>query len=324
MKAATIYILTIIISFSMASCGGGDDAGNASATGNQVQPTAQITNIQQSASAISAPASQRMASGFLGGSLSSVTPLQFAGSVTGGLFQLNPSSLTMQLVDTNFCITGSVSFPAEAATSGAIVFNICQIAGSGLIINGLINFNATQSDSGINLSVNYDNFTIADASQTLVSLSGTFSMILSFDGNNRSTTVADSFNVMVDGEVVQIDDYMNSIFFTFDASENTVSFNYAVTSSLLGGTLIVTTDPAEGGAPLVQNTSDFFPYTGIIIIIGADNDRVRITINGGLATDSVVFEYALDGDGVYDDGMESISWSDFEAQAQYALGSGMI
>ena len=44
-----------------------------------------------------------------------------------------------------------------------------------------------------------------------------------------------------------------------------------------------------------------------------------IAINGGMATDSVVVDYALDGDGLYNDGMDVVSWANFMAQADYLL-----
>ncbi len=317
----TYYIISILSLFSLAACGGSGDSDNTT----PIEPTAQITDSQQSATAVSAPASERMASGLLGGSASGNTapvPFQIASGVARGLFKPDDATSRMQLIQANFCTTGSVTLPPADATSGTITFSDCELSGSGLYFNGSINYNAAQSSSGANITISYSNFSISDSTQMLASMSGTMNMTLSYNGNVWSTEISTTgFTVTADGETIQMGNYSNSSVIDFDASENSVSFHYAVTSNLIGGTLIVTTDPSEGGSPLVQNFGDVFPYTGTIIIIGADNDRARITINGGLATDSIVIEYALDGDGVYDDGMETLSWSEFEAQSQYAIDS---
>ena len=122
-----------------------------------------------------------------------------------------------------------------------------------------------------------------------------------------------------DGETISLANYSNTSITDLNSAEVSVSFHYVVSSNLLGGTLIVTTNPDEGGSALVRNFSQPYPYSGTIIVIGADNQRARLSISGGMPTDTVTIEYALDGDGVYNDGMDVLSWSDFEAQAAYAL-----
>lgn len=312
-------VLITLVATMFFGCGGGDGKGNANAN---TTPTALITDSQQAADAISAPASERTASNVVSGSSSATaTPFSISKGVAKGLFQPTRDGGGMQLVQTDFCTSGSVTFPPADATSGTITFTQCELSGSGIYINGSISFSGTQSTTGFSVSLSYNNFTISDSTQLLASVNGTMSMSMAQSGNVWSTTVtASNLNITDNGETIVLADYSNTSVTDYDAFTTTVSFHYAVTSSLLGGTLVVTTRPAEGGASIVQNFSESYPYTGVIIVIGANNQRVRVTINGGMPTNTVSIEYDLDGDGVYGDKpMESIPWSDFALMASFGL-----
>ena len=58
----------------------------------------------------------------------------------------------------------------------------------------------------------------------------------------------------------------------------------------------VSTSPAEGGATIMQSVSDPYSYVESLVLIGANNTRVRVTAMGdGAPTGLVRIEYDVDG-----------------------------
>jgi len=312
--------LTITLTISLAACGGSDSKSNST----PVEPTATITNSDQAAAAISAPESEQFASSSLSGSASGAVPFAFGLSegISRGLFQprTTDGSPGMQLVPESFCATGSISTPPAGSNSGTVTFNNCEIGGFGLFYNGSISFNVIANSNSFIVTFTYDNFTVSDSTKVLVSIDGGISMEFSFANDVWTTTVATvEITITIDGESVTIADYSISTIVDFNSGDAIIDYHYAVTSDAIGGTVIVTTRASEGGSSIRISSSQPYPYAGMIIIIGADNDRIRVSINGGMPNDTVVVEYALDGDGIYDDGIDVYTWPEFEAKKAYAL-----
>lgn len=316
-----VSIFLFVTSVVLFGCGGGGDDNANGNGGTQVQATANLdanNGASMASSAISSQSSATAGSALFVASAGSVTPLTFAQRFGGAMLDKGANA---QLSTGLLCTTGSISEPAAGASAGTIAFKDCDIGGSGIILNGAITFSATYSSSGFSATLTYQSLTFSDATQTLAVFNGSFnlSMTMSNAGWSYSASTND-FSVTLGNETVSYVNYSHTESFDSGTGDITSAFTYAVTSDSLGGTVIVTTDPAEGGQPVVKNFAEPYPYQGSVVIIGANNDRVRVSADGdGSATGTVKIEYALDGDGVYDDGMDTLSWQEFDDLAAYSF-----
>jgi len=301
--------LCFILVAAFAGCGGGGGANPStpSGPGNTGITLSNATEVAAKAmQGQTIPDSASSAT--VGGSLLSIPKL--AGS------QVLKSISGTQLAPIFNCDTGSVTEPVNGSLSGTITFTNCAMGG--YVLNGEIGFSGSVTLSGYAISTTYTNLTYSSGGSVLATFNGdqTYAFAVA---TNTFTVSGTSFTVQTSSDTATMTNY--SFGSSVDLSGNrTLTIEYTVSSSLFGGQVIVTTNSLEGGLPFVTAAGDPYPHTGSLVVIGANNTRVRASANGdGTATGTVTIETDLTtgalatpgGDGIYES-INTTTWSEFD------------
>lgn len=303
-KNCLLGVLFILVS----ACGG---SGSGSSGGNNPQPTVQLNSGNAAEIASSSISADSVASAPGGIAAFSVgqqsTDAQTLTEFTRRLLRLDQAQNLQPQIFTELCVSGYVDEPAPDATSGTFTFYDCVI--DGLTINGSMSFSFSGDANNYSVSATYSDFTFDDGVDA-ATIDATLSISVSVIGDTETASISiQNFSVTVNSDYVHLYGY-TAIETTDSIGNTTVSMSYTIESSLIGGVVLVTTDPAEGGQPIQQDFADPYPHSGSVVIIGM-NSRVRVSANGdGSASGTVTIEVDANGDGIYED-LIIMNWLEF-------------
>lgn len=207
--------------------------------------------------------------------------------------------------------SGTYTYDSDDVTYANITFNNCSDF-PGETINGLISVTVTGSGP-TSLSANVSiNLTFSESGFPPVTMSGGYS----FSYSENATTASVSIN----GNSLTISDGTDTITlanFGFTYSEDlftgdvSASVNFSLTSTGLGGTVTVTTL-----TPLQAYGYAAYPHAGVVEVVGANNTRCRLTVNGNESylpvAQQVTIEVDTDGNGTFDV-IINTSWAALDA-----------
>lgn len=304
--------LLVLFLLMLSACGGGSgDGGSPGGGTNGPQSTVQI-NVSNAATVASTSMSEdSVTSNTAGVSLFSTAQTNSntlkLTEFTRQVLRLDQRGTVQPQLFESFCESGSVSEPSPGSTSGTITFTDC-VAG-GVTINGSLDYSISGDQNNFTATASYSAFTFSDGTD-VVTIDASLTITYSDNGTTETATVSiPEFLVTMGGEYVRLFNYTETEI-TDSAWNTTTSVDYMFDSSLIGGVVRVTTNPAEGGQPIQQDFADPFPHTGSVVVIGL-NSRVRVSANGdGSYTGTVIIEVDANGDAVYED-MFTMSWLDF-------------
>lgn len=203
---------------------------------------------------------------------------------------------------------GSVDDSSAGSSSGTITFYDCTI--SGVTFNGTLSYGGGSTANSYQFT--FGNLSISDGTGFSASLDGDMTTTVNTINTTTSTTISGSrFTIGANGEYVRLLEYELAEEYDSSTATFTVYFSYTLDSSLIGGRVRVSTDPSDGGAPLVRSGT-IYPYTGSVVVFGEGGTRVRATAQGsGLPDGMVLIEYDNDGDGTYESN-ETMTWSELD------------
>jgi len=283
----------------LAACGGG---GGGSETENTAPSTPIVINANNSVAVASEVISTTLASDdastVLGAKTDSGSGLNL-NNINKNIIQIiaNHSS-NGQIVSgiVEACsLGGSISKPDTKF--GTYVFNNCMEPD--LNING----NLTVSGSGdlinsFNGSYRFGNLSITTPSGTDV-INGSINTSWTFDGTLETGSTSSQKLSLISGadfyDLINLqDDYTSNNNIQID----TDIISYTMNSSLLDGQVTLST-PIQ----IQSYTYNDYPFAGQIICIGANNSKVKASVNpggSGISSDTVTIETDADGDDVYE------------------------
>jgi hypothetical protein len=307
-------------------CGGGGGGGDGGAAPTGGGGGGGITQPSSAPVAITSTNSQKAAEVAVEPALSGVNVLATATGVE--TTTASPARLTQVLrsavrplrapltvvgvVQTLACsLSGSISIDAaDNGSSATLTFNACSDL-AGQSINGSITASGiSAAPDGSSFSATYTmNITFIQSGFATLRMVGNFSLSESCTPGTFNCTTTFSGSSLGTQEGAEIWFIANfSITEAVTTASTTVTANYTVLSSVLGGALTVTTP-----TPLVTLAGALHPHTGVILITGANNSRVRVTVNSsGTASNAVTVALDTDNDG-FDDGTTNYSWATLEA-----------
>lgn len=205
------------------------------------------------------------------------------GTVNEPVIDPNANSLSGTITFSNcgfnaFTLDGSIGF-FFSTTGGGLTFNNLQISTSGGVLIASVNGSFSTS-----ISSRTDGDLVID----VFMVSGNIAV----DAGVKGATIMSGFTQ-------RSEDISNTV--TLESTTwETFSFN--LNTTVLGGTIRVTTDPASGGSPFITISDDPFPASGRLVLIGQGNSRVHVTAQGdGSRNGLVIIEFDEDGDGIYED-----------------------
>ena len=207
------------------------------------------------------------------------------------------------------CDVGTITYPDSEF--GIISFNSCDLGG--IVFNGQIRFTGTATATSFNGSLTYNNFSVSENDVVLLSIHGQMNIVASYTTGDESGTYSGSLLATTFGdEVIDLVDFDFSYSIN-GANETTASMTYTVNSTLLGGSVTVATT-----TPLQYYPGYDHPYAGVIVITGAGDSKVRMTVDGGPNVygeiyDTVTIDTDSDGDGNYDNGTINRTWAQLTA-----------
>lgn len=228
--------------------------------------------------------------------------------------QQGPALVSPMTVYANpiFCSSGQGSVSWDDADENGVdssgdtyVLSFTNCVDLGETLNGQVtigNFQVTGDPTSTNFSLSATisiNLTIVDSLGTM-SLNGAFTVTMAQSGNALTMSISSSSLTMTDnGETLTIGNF--TVTFTEDLGTGayTIAFDGPVTSTDLGGTVVVdTTLPFAGGGSA-------YPTSGSMTISGANNTRVVVTVVG---VNSVQLQIDADGNGTLET-TQMTTWS---------------
>jgi hypothetical protein len=307
MDYKTFLFMGLVLSVS-ACGGGGGDGGTASPT-----PTVVIN----SSAVADNVAMQATSAGTVSTDINNIVPLsinQPSQSQTG----FNPIDFTRQLLHlshshllqpltVNSCSGGgSMTVPDNPnATSGTITFNNCNELG--YTFNGSASFSLSgDPNANYSVSITYRNLTLSNGVNM-----ATLNASMNMNGSYNSSTDTDTINVTYSNFKFTVNaDYISLYNYKFTGVYNnttlayTASLDYTFDSSLINGVVHVTTENTIQGNDNISQ----YPSSGSLLITGASNTSVRVTIN---SITNVTVAADLNGDGNYEYS-RTMLWTDFD------------
>jgi hypothetical protein len=314
-------ILTLFfgwISIAVTGCGGSSDGGN------------DITPVDDTRIAITSENDKAVANQSMGAAQATKTTNPVTGvQVTDSSAGVSPVKLKHLIADIAagldtqqqavvgidisdvLCTSGSASFDGNVNTGmGSYSFKNCQFSGITLDGGFKVSGSGDVTGSPFNGYFEYNHFSVDDPSEGKMTVHGRMNISWSTSGELETSNI--NFTILeakVSNETINLKDYNED--YTYDNSTDryTDNWSYTVASTLLAGAVDVdTTQTVEG------NEFYKYPDAGQLVITGANNSKVRVTVDAGgvgYASDTVTVETDADGDGTYEDS-ETVTWSEFD------------
>ena len=215
------------------------------------------------------------------------------------------------VVQSGFCDNepdGYIDVTTSGTNSGSAMFSNCQLGD--VYINGGMSL-IISSDTAVSTvgSMTFNNLSASDIAGVLFTINGS----INFTETSNSMTISGNvLSISMGGEVMSMFNF--NIYTSSSAGvDATIIYNLTVSSNVMGGSITVSTSPSEGGATIMQNVGDPYPYAGSLVLIGANNTRVRVTAMGdGSPTGIVRVEYDIDGMPNYET-FEDLTWAELDA-----------
>jgi len=213
---------------------------------------------------------------------------------------------------------GSVTRDISAdGTSGTFAYNACSFV-PGETISGSISVTGVSSASdGSHFSGNFSvDITFTETGFAPLRIVGSFSIDENCNTSTHDCTsnfTGTSLGAQQGNETWFITNFMIREALVHNTQNNTqnvtVTFNYAVSSTALNGSVTVSTS-----TPFQMLTSARHPYTGVVVATGKNNSKVRLTVLGSdpTAPGQVQIEVDADGDNTYES-TTLYSWSTLDA-----------
>jgi len=209
-------------------------------------------------------------------------------------------------------VSGSVTVDASAdGTSATISFNACSDIAGETISGSASVTGATAASDGSSFSATFSiDVTFTETGIAPLRVVGGFSINETCDTTTfdcSGTFTGTSLGAAQGTETWFITNF--TITEVELAGTITITVNYTVSSTALNGSVTVITS-----TPLQMLTSAQHPYTGVVIITGTGNSKVRVTVLGSdpTAADQVQIEVDANGDDTYE-GNTLHSWSELDA-----------
>jgi len=222
------------------------------------------------------------------------------------------------IAQTSQCaVSGSVTEDSSLdGSSGATTYNACSevpgetLNGSSSFSGLTFTFDEVSGDFGMSGNFSMD-LTYTEAGSAPLRMVGSFSMNFSCSfttGNCQSTFFGSSLGASDGTNTWFITNF--TITEASDPTDITITVNYTVSSTELNGAVTVLTSPS---APLKMAHTALHPHTGTVIITGAANSKIRVTVHGSdaIAANQVQIEVDADGDGSYESST-FYSWTQLE------------
>lgn len=204
---------------------------------------------------------------------------------------------------------GSLTGPDPGSTSGTFTFTSCVGYQGNTSIDGSITFSLSgDASSNYAALITFNNLTITSGAN-VVTINVSMNISGNITGTVETTTVSYSlFNVTYNSDYVNIYNYKSTITYNNASLDYSISWDYTFDSSLINGAVKVSTE-----TPIQGNDNNLYPYTGSLVVTGANNSHVRVSTNNstGLPTDLVMIEVDADGDGIYESS-KSVEWQNFD------------
>lgn len=221
-----------------------------------------------------------------------------------------PSTMIAVAQTTNCLVSGSFTTDASAdGTSITVVFNACSDF-TGETTNGSASASGVASSTNSFSATFIVDITHTETGSAPLRLAGGFS--ISETCNLTTNDCTETFS----GTSLGASDGTDTWFITnFTITEATVSTtitttaNYTVASAALNGAVAVVTS-----TPLQMTTSALHPHTGVVVITGSANSKLRVTVLGSSPTapGQVRLEVDANGDNTFETST-LLSWSELEA-----------
>lgn len=321
MNVRQLYILALLLGSSLfTACGGGGGGGGSSTPPPPAPVALTSTNAQYVADAtLDAVNSYATSSGI---TLPSAAVVQ-SGSTSGLMdmtrvvlhFAHNSAQFGQGAIEPGVCLnepTGYADVTPSGSNGGSVLFSNCLI--DGIYLNGGASvYVITDNATTFSATMSFNNLSATDNMGAVVTLNGTISLV---DENNTETVSGSYLSVSItsamSSDVVSMFNFniQSSI---VGATESTKINSLTVSTSKSSGSVTVTTSTTQGGATIVQNLSDPYPNAGSLVLIGANNTRVRVTAMGdGSPSGMVRIEYDIDGVVGYET-FEDLTWAELDA-----------
>ncbi len=299
-------IVLIISSLSLFACGGGDttitiapvldpitiNALNAKLLAKQGYSTLTQLSDQTSTLIQTAPSAASLSVVELAGVSSSNLKLaqadgiaqncRVAGTRTSSDLTINPVIITFDA-----CDDGTTTITGQLTLTAAIVVTP--------------DFNATVEFTDLQITDNSDGITITlnGGATVTITTPNIGVSIFTFKGTLLSAKIG--------LDTVSFENFTVTRETNSDTNERTVTIDYSFSSSLIDGSLTVTTED-----PFITRFDRLYPYQGRLVVTGAQGSKLRLTVNsgtGGAASDTVTIEVDPDGNG-YDSLTQVVTWRD--------------
>ena len=203
---------------------------------------------------------------------------------------------------------GYMDVVQSGTNSGSVTFGNCLLGN--VYINGGVSLILSSSTATSTVgSMTFNNLSASDITGVLFTINGS----INFTETSTSMTISGNVLTMsMGGDVTSM--YNFNIYTSYSAGvDGTIIYGLTVSSTAMGGSITVSTDPAQGGATIMQYVGDPYPYAGSLVLIGANNTRVRVTAMGdGSPTGIVRIEYDVDGTPGYESS-EDLTWAQLDA-----------
>lgn len=314
-KNLTAFVIVTLFSLLITACGGGGGGGSAGSGGGGAGVGVNSTPI-----AINSNNSKTVSGAAIDASLSTAGASNVLGIQTAsgsGLSLVDITQTVSDLVARNLgngsfvsgivvqCSQGGSITKPNSGFIGTITFSNCAEQ------NSTINGSVTISGSGdfvasFNGSLVFNTLSITTSLGTDVII-GTMNLSWVDNGVTETGTLSSpSLSVSNASITAALINLLDTYTIDQNLSVSTENISFTLNSSLLAGSIAVITTQ-----PIRSYLSSTYPYAGQIICTGANNSKLRITVNTGgtgQPTDTVTVEVDADGDGIYESS-QILMWS---------------
>ncbi len=257
-----------------------------------------VTGLETTA----APQTRAVTRALLAVARDSKAPLSASQSVVGAAAQ------TIQCA-----VSGSVTADISAdRTSGTFTFNACSDVAGETISGSASATGVSAASDGSSFSGNFRiDITFTESGFAPTRIVGDFSIGETCNTSHDCTSnfTGASLGAQQGSETWFITNFAIAEALVSSTQNETVTFNYTVSSTLLNGSVAVSTS-----TPFQGLTSARHPSTGVAVATGKNNSRVRVTVLGNdpTAPGQVQIDVDADGDNAYES-TASYSWSTLDA-----------
>lgn len=232
----------------------------------------------------------------MGVSQSQSVPCSNGGSLTASVNVANGNG-TISAGD-SVSITSNGCVEAFGSISGSLSFVIGSLSGT---------FASTNYSAAI--SMNFANFSITSP-QLSALVDGSLNYALAVTGVNARTATVSTPSLMVSGTYGgvtrsrSLTNYSATLTRTSDPTYVYVT-TYVVNGFLTSSSLSSQAIGFNTGTPIVTRYTDYYPSSGVLVITGANNSKIRLTALSNLV---VREELDANGDGIYETST-TVNWN---------------